>query len=509
VATPDDIRDVVEASLEPAPAGGEVLVHSVVGRLARGSAVYAVANFGIKAISFLLLPVYTRFLTPGDYGTVSLAEITAAALVALFGLELGSGLSRLYFQYVDSAEVLARYLSSVLRFAIITAALVMAGASLAGWLLGGWMSAQWSVAFYPYVAFAIGAALLLQFAQFRLSLYQAEGRPPAYARLALGLALATALATVALVAGARWGAAGMLLGKLIAAALGAGVSLYLLRARLRSKLEWRFVRETLRLSLPLVPHSVMALGLVVADRFILQHYRSLDEVGLYSVAYTLGMGMYLVTTSISQAWWTIYLDTARADDEASRRLLGRLTSSLAILLAGIATLGALAAQEIVRLLDARYQPAGRLVPLIIAGYLLHAYFGLFQLAALHGKRTYIVLYSSLIALTSNVLLNLWWVPHWGMYGAAYATLAAYAIEAVAMYVYAQRVYCLPYQWFRMVAALMVTGGAIALTQLAWPASQRPWAMLAALVSSGGIFWLLLGGRRAFSPGEAGGSDQPL
>ncbi len=47
----------------------------------RGSALYALANFGIKALNFFLLPLYTRFLTPADYGVISLAE-TVAAVVA-------------------------------------------------------------------------------------------------------------------------------------------------------------------------------------------------------------------------------------------------------------------------------------------------------------------------------------------------------------------------------------------------------------------------------------------
>src|SRR5207249_3977473 len=128
-------------------------------------------------------------------------------------------------------------------------------------------------------------------------------------------------------------------------------------------------------------------GLVVADRFILERYRSLDEVGLYSLAYTLGMVMYLVSLSIAQAWQTIYFDTARAGDVTGRSMLGRLSSSLAIFLSAIAFIGVLIAPELTSVLDARYRAVGRLIPWIIGGYLLHALFGLFHLSALQGKRT--------------------------------------------------------------------------------------------------------------------------
>ena len=46
-------------------------------RVARASAVYGLANFGIRALNFLLLPVFTRYLSPLDYGTMAMAETVA------------------------------------------------------------------------------------------------------------------------------------------------------------------------------------------------------------------------------------------------------------------------------------------------------------------------------------------------------------------------------------------------------------------------------------------------
>src|SRR5438445_12161392 len=101
-------------------------------RLLRSSAVYAVANFGIKALSFLLLPLYTRFLAPADYGVISLAETLAALIGIVGGLGLSSALGRLYFQYLDRPAELRAYLSSVLRFGAGMLAAVVALTMLAG-----------------------------------------------------------------------------------------------------------------------------------------------------------------------------------------------------------------------------------------------------------------------------------------------------------------------------------------------------------------------------------------
>jgi O-antigen/teichoic acid export membrane protein len=468
------------------------LIGSLALRLVRGSLTYAAANFAIKALNLLLLPLYTRFLSPADYGIISLAETLAAALAVGLGLGLDSGVTRLYFQFVSDPPKLNRYVSSCLRFATIW---TIAGVSVM-LLLGGrvfpWVAPRSSVPFYPFIAMAIGTTAFLQVIQYRFVLYQVQQRALSYVLLAIGLFFSTTTAIVALVVFARWGAFGMLFAKLVSAALVAVGAIHLLRPWVAAPLEWKFVRETLPLSLPLVPHYIMALCLVTADRFILAHYRSLQEVGLYSLAYTLGMAMFLVSVSIGQAWQPIYYDTARRD--GGRHILGKISSSLAVLLTAIAILGVQIVPYFARLLDSRYLPIMRLIPWVIGGYLLHALFGLFQLALMEGKRTKFIVVASSVAFVLNLALNFWWIPGMGMYGAAYATLVAYGAEALLMYFYAQHVFYLRYDWGRMAGALTLFALALGLSQLSWNAYLHSVLTLGMLLIAAAMVWFS-GGKR--------------
>jgi O-antigen/teichoic acid export membrane protein len=462
-------------------------------RLARGSLIYVIANFGIRGLNFFLLPLYTRFLSPADYGIISLAETIAAVLAAVLGLGLDAGVSRLYFQYVTDPPQLNRYMSSCLRFAAIWTLVSVSMVLVLGGRLLTWAAPRFSVPFYPYIAMAIATAALLQIIQCRLSLYQIQERARSYGTLAISVLLATTAAVIMLVVFVRWGAFGMLLGKLLAAALASIGAVHLLRPWIGSPMEWRFVRETLPLSFPLVPHYLMALCLVVADRLILEHYRSLEEVGLYSLAYTLGMTMYLIGASIGQAWQPIYYDTAR--DSSGLHILGRLSSVMAVILTAIAIFGVQSARYFTRLLDSRYLSVGRLIPWIIGSYLLHAFFGLFQLALLQGKRTKFIFLTSAAAFLLNLALNIWWIPRLGMYGAAYATLVAYGAEAVLMYFYAQRVFFLPYDWRRMLPALVLLAIAIGLSQFSWKSYIHALMTLGMLLSTATMVWFV-GGQTA-------------
>jgi len=443
---------------------------SVGGRLLRGALTYASANFLIKGLNFLLLPLYTRFLSPADYGIISIAETVAATFAVLLSLGLESGVARLYYQYVSDPVLLRRYVSSCLRFGllwILTAGAVML---IVGGVVLHIVAPQFVVPFYPFIALAIASSMFSQVVQYRLALYQAEQHTRSFALITIVLFVLTTSSVVLCVTVMKLGALGMLVGKLVAwGAIGIG-ALYLLRPWLARSLEWKFVRETLPLSLPLMPHYLMALFLVTADRIILAHYRSLREVGLYSLAYTLGMAMFLVSVSIGQAWQPIYFDVLQR--EGGREELGKVTSHLAMVLIAVAILGVEIVPYFTGVLDPQYREIVRVVPWVIASYLLHAFFGLFQLASFAGKKTKFIALSSGIAFAINLALNALWIPRLGMYGAAYATLVGYAVEALVMYFYAQRAFRLAYQYSRVLTALSVFAVAVAISQVDLSAALR-------------------------------------
>src|SRR6266513_2523217 len=252
-------------------------------RVLRGSAIYGLATFGTKTINlFLLVPLYTRFLTPSDYGTISLAESVAVLVGAISTVSLDAALQRLYFQYSDDSQLLKRYVSSVLRSAAVLLAVSLVVALAFGRQLFAIFAPNFAIPFFPYTALAIITAIVGQVVQYRLVLFMVEGRAKHYAMLAFCMFVLTGAAAVTLVVFVPWGAYGMLLAKLVGTGATAVGAAFLLEQWFRAGWDWPFVRESLQFALPLVPFGLTALLLDVADRFILQHFRSTAEVGLYT-----------------------------------------------------------------------------------------------------------------------------------------------------------------------------------------------------------------------------------
>ena len=461
--------------------------------LARSFAAYSTVNFGIRTLNFLLIVLYAHFLRPSDYGIIYLAEIVAAFLAIFAGLSIDSALQRLYFQHNPDPEQLRSYLASTIRFGLCWMTAFLALILISGGSIQSHLRAAVSVPFYPYIAMAITTATAMQAIQYRLAIYQAEQRPRSYAWLSFALAVLTAAGCVYWIVIRRAGAIGMMEGKLAAALITLVIVLWSLRSLLAAPFHWAHIRESLSFSLPLIPHLVMASGLVVADRFILEHYRDLSEVGIYSLAYTLGMVMFLVTQSLSQAWLPMFFQLA-GDEKDNRPLLGRICSGLIILLVAVACIGVLLSPAFVHIaLDFRYRAAARIVPLVVMGYLFHALFSLFDLSILQAKRTTSVFLISLAAFAVNLAFNFAMIPRWGMYGAAWATTIAYAVEALAAFVLAQRVFALPYSVLEILAGIAVAAGALCMTQYSLMPAWQGFLLVLALMAAIGLLALI--GRR--------------
>jgi O-antigen/teichoic acid export membrane protein len=425
------------------------------GRLLRGSGIYLLTSAVLRLIGFAVLTIYSRYLTPRDFGIVSIAESASLAVGIIAGLGLESGCRRLYFQYAANPEELRSYLATVFRLGAAAGALVLLLAYLAGpWIVSRIVPAS-PLHFFPYLALPILTAIASQLLSCLLVVFQCQERHFAYSGFVALQSLSTTLFTLALVVWSHHGAAGLLCARALGACLALSAAAVVSSPLLRARTKRIYIQETLRISIPLVFHALMAAGLVVIDRFILQHDRPLSDVGLYSLAYSFGMTMTLVTGSVYRSWAPLFFALHQKGEEG-RTSAGRVGGDLLLLMSLVACAGSLLAPLCVHwLFDSRYWPAAGLVPILICAYLCHSGFAFFQLALIQARRSVLVTAVSGAALAANVALNLAWIPRFGIAGAAFATLAAYGLEVGLAAILAQRVNRLEYGWLRPLLAVLV------------------------------------------------------
>ncbi len=412
-----------------------------------------------SAVSFLLLPLFTAWLSPRDYGTLALLILFSSFAKILFRLGLDAGYFRIHYDQPGPREQ-RRLAGSVALFATgAGTALFLATVALSGPL-----SRLLSADEPPpplYLVLAAADVWLATFCFVPLAILRIEGRPGLFsAYSALRHATNVGLKVYLLMNG--HGVLGVLLADVVSTALFALVlSPTLLRGTVPA-FDWPLVRAALGFGLPKVPHGLMVQAQNLLDRRILEAFVSRAELGVYHVGYTLGGTVKFALSAFEPAWQPFLYEQVRKEG-APRLVAGLVTWVFAAFLFCGTALAVLGREVVVLMTDPRYHDAAAIVPVVAIAYVLH---GAFLLGSVGIGITKSARYYPLVTAVSaavNVAANLLLIPHYGPLGAAWATVASYAAMAGLGIFLSQRLWPIPFETGRL---LWLVGAAAVVLALA-------------------------------------------
>jgi len=429
---------------------------SILKRLIKGSFTYGVGSLSQKVIGFLLIPVYTRFLTTSDYGIVAVASSVSSILGILLGMGLRGAVVRHYYDYVDSQEEVREYLGTVFLFFLLVGVPIVSILSLWGRPL---FDAFFShVPFHPYIRLTLWTALFGATGGILLSLYRAREQAGHYVALQLGKFLLSLGVIIYFVTVLQQGALGQIKGSFLAGLVFFVLFLGLTFRESRLAFSKAKLRNALKFGLPLVPHLLSGWVLGMMDRLLLERMTSLSEVGLYSLGYQVGMVMSLIVFAINSAWSPIFYDTAKNKTNA-KEIFSRMFTLYSMVVATLAVGVMLFSREVILIMAAKeFHEAYVVVPAVAVGYLFEGWYFMSVAPIFYTKRTYIMPFLTGIAAAANIGLNLLWIPSFGMMGAAYATVASFALLFVLTHYFAQRYYRIPYNYRRVASVGLLVAG---------------------------------------------------
>jgi len=433
-------------------------------RLATTGAAYTASSILSKLIAVFMLPLYTAYLTPSDYGAaeVMLASVVAVSIVIRLGV-IEAILRFFYLADERPSAVVATGFASLAWTATIAsaAALPFAGpvsealldhpdpglARLA--ILGLWTLTLW---------------------EYVLTLLRLDERPRAYFGITVINVLVTIPFTAWLVVVEDQGANGILLGTFgTTAALFLPYRLWQERRRLAAWPDVPLLRRMLRFGLPTMPAELTLYSLNFIDRIIIVRLAGLAEAGLYALAIKFAQGLNVLARGFQLAFPPLAYSIS--DDDEARRAYALLVTWFAAVLAFAVTGLWLEARWIVRLLAAdEFFASYEAIGLLATGIALYALYLAMVVVLGRTGRTEFGLPATASAVAVNVALNLILVPSEGIVGAGIALVASYVVVIVLMYVFTQRLFRVPYEWGRLAMVVLVAGALVGLGELLMPTS---------------------------------------
>ena len=380
--------------------------------------VFALGGLAVKAVSLVLMPLYTTALTAGEYGTAELLNSAIEIVLPLLSLGVVEALYR--FSIDDDVPKDELFAGSLV---------VLGGGALCTGVLCALGRVLWDME-HAGSFFVLFCSVCV----FKATTQLARGLGHVRRFVAYGLinALAMVVSTYLLLVRARMGVGGYLWSFTIGYLVG-GLAAFLGSAEYRLLVPFRVDRALLRrmlvYSLPLVPNLLSWWLVSVSGRYVVLWGSGLAAAGLFAAASKMPSLINIVASVFQQAW---QYSTAREIDSPDRgAFFGSVLRGYS--LATLSTAGLVIAlnRPISRvMLQAEFAEGWRYVPLLMLAAtfgVMTIFFGTFYQALMNSR---MLMVSTMMGAVVNVVLGVALVPFMGPWGAGLAGAVAYMLVLV-------------------------------------------------------------------------------
>ncbi|MFG1230454.1 lipopolysaccharide biosynthesis protein [Xanthobacter wiegelii] len=403
-------------------------------RLISASILYGLADMSVLLVSgFLLLPLYTHYLSKEEFGYYVVIRANTEFLSYLLYLGVPSAMARLYFDYRANGT----HYDYIGTIVVAFTATIAVGAVLTG-VFGAdiWRLVAPQVPAWPSIWFCFGAAALSFYALVGTTWLRLDEAARAVVALQIGTAILIAVAASLSLAVFHNGLNGLLT-VLMLASLPASVWLaWKLRKGFRKLLKAETIGVTLVLGFPIFLSYLSTFALNRINLFTLQHWIDIRSIAVFGLATQLASLVTVASMSFSKAVQPMIF-RAGADDIAA--LFAKVSPLYVALMTLSAGLFVLYIADILALVaPASYGDALDVIFLLAFGNLINSFSLMSDSALMYFKKPKLSLAGAIVGSVASAVIGLMLVPVWGMRGAALALVIAFSLKTLASQYFAGR-----------------------------------------------------------------------
>lgn len=413
-------------------------------KLLSSFAVYTLSGFINAGIPFLILPILTKYLSPGDYGIVSLFSAFESFVLAFVTIGIIDIIGFEYFRATKEKFRIIFSNSITLSFicCLLLTMIIFCFAETLSQLINLPVSLLLFIPFCCY-CFVLSSAVKV--------LLRNQNRPKSFSLYLILATIFEVLLTLYLViwVGLKW--QGRIGSHLITAVtlLIASFCIFNVLKILSPSFSMEQSWEILKKGGPLIFDSLSVFVLEVSDRFFIAYLCGMAATGIYSVGSQIAMVILVLTTAFSNSFFPLLYKTLKEKTTDGKVKIVKTTyiylSSLIVVLVLLSFVITPILFDYI--IDARYSEATRYVFWVGLGYFFLSIHVLFKGYLLYNKKVQYLTFVSILVMVTNLVLNFWLINMYGEIGAAYATAISYCLAGLLMVFFAVRNVKMPWLYF--------------------------------------------------------------
>lgn len=415
-------------------------------KLLKNTVIYTVGNVLTAISAFLLLPIYTKYMTVDDFGVTNSMQTLSGVLIILITLALDRALGRLYYDFKTEKEqkdFLGTIFFALFSFGIIGTLLCFLSKDLLIHLFP-------TISFFPFYVYSIFYTFLLLVINYAQMIAQVKQNSFQFMLISLSSVVITAGCNILFVIYFREGAYGFVKGTLLSATLIIPFAAYYIHKSIHYKFNKSTLKKALIFSLPLLPTLLSSWVLNLSDRVFINNYFSSADVGIYSLGYKIASLILFISSAFYMAYNPLFFEIANRtelSEEEKKEKLYKINSGV-VLIIGLIGLCILSSSDILLKLFFRkeYLISYHYISIFALSFIISQFGALFNQMIYQNKKTKQVAAIIISCAILNIGLNYVLIPNFGVYFAAINSLICNIVIFIAMYILAKKNFFIDIDW---------------------------------------------------------------
>lgn len=391
---------------------------TILRRIVTGTFNYGLGNVLGKALGFLLIPVYTHYLLPEDYGILEICTTLSTFLLIVFRLGVPGSITRFYFDHKDNEVELSNYVKTVTIILRWSSLILGSACGLVLFLFDDLLVR--GVSFYPYILLAVILSMLGTNSDVQKRLLQSSEKSGYSARLNMATIFLSYILAIICVVGFQLKVLGLLISKVIVAIVFVlQASLFLRTFNRRGTFKWQMAKDSLSYGLGIIPHHLATTLTPFLNRSILIYQGSLTSLGLYSLAYRFIQPLDIVYNMFNLAFQPVFFSLRKNDDFTAISNLINITWTVGLIIFSAVLIFFPVIIPLVT--PERYHSASQIIPILSLGFLGQMLYLLTTSELFYNKRTARMVMISLPGTIINLSIVLLFVGDYNEYALAWGS----------------------------------------------------------------------------------------
>ena len=397
--------------------------------------IYGFSNLLTKIVAVTLIPLYTNYLSVYEVGIIVLLEMIELFVVTLIPI----GCVNAMWRYLPEKKG-----QDINRIIISSFTLIMiSGLLIVGlvFFFKSYLSTVLSInSSDNLIIFVLLSCFLRALSNFIYWILQYKNQAFTYLLLSLAQFIFLILLTIYFIICHQTGVVGIYFAKVIVFSVLFIYTIFYLIRSAPAIPSFGLMKKLLSYGLPIIPLILLMPVLTVSDRYFLNVYSSVEDIGRYGIAYKFGMLInMLLVIPVQRSWGPQMFQVGNLIEE--NKVIHRDITFYYSYIGLFIIVGLSLFAETILLIFANedYLTVSWVIPWISLAYFIGGFKIFLQASASIADRTDLFIKTGIYTIISNILLNYILIKHFGLQGAVASTILSYSILIILLFFSSKRV----------------------------------------------------------------------